>query len=114
MKRAMQQTLKYIHAVYITDLYKDLNKQGLGTTTVVSLSRRLCSTLPKRRENTLISIIIRWKLNDAYSVLRREKYENTKIWRECKNVLIQENIMKRYLEIHNKERDIYYTALAKQ
>ena len=114
MKRTMQQTMRYIHALHITDLYKELLKHNLTTTNILSLSKQLCNTLPERRRNTLASMITRWKLTDAYDVLREERYNNTRSWRECKRTLQEHNVMKQFMELHKKERSRYRSELIEQ
>ena len=66
MKRVMKKSLEYRHSVHIKNLYGNLKKDGIGTTTVEELCKRICRTLPEHRTRTLVKIITRWKLDDAH------------------------------------------------
>ena len=107
-------TLDYIHARYARDLYKDLEKEKIGTTNVVSLCTRLCKTLPISRRNTLVSTIINWKMADANKRLKEEQYNNTKVWRESKKLLGDFNMIESYEIEWSKERERYKQCLTKK
>ena len=66
MRRVCKTTLEYKHSIYIKNLYARLKHEKVSTTTVESLSQRLCSTLPGHRRRTLVGIINQWKLQDAH------------------------------------------------
>ena len=70
MKRVTKKSLEYKHSVHIKNLYGNLKKDGIGTTTVEELSRRICRTLPEHRTKSLVKIITRWKLHNAHDQLR--------------------------------------------
>ena len=93
MIRIMKQTIKYVHAIYVKDLFKNLVRKNIGTIEVKRLAKKLCSKLPRRREKTLISIVMKWKLQDAENSLRKAKYENTRVWRTDKIVIDKWNLL---------------------
>ena len=87
MKRVMKNSLEYKHSIYVKNLYVKLKMEKIGTTTIETLSRKLCSTLPKHRTRTLVKIVTQWKLQDAYTHLREMKRRNTEVWRKEKETI---------------------------
>ena len=87
MKRVMKNSLEYKHSIYVKNLYVKLKMEKIGTTTIETLSRKLCSTLPKHRTRTLVKIVTQWKLQDAYAHLREMKRRNTEVWRKEKETI---------------------------
>ncbi len=49
---------------------------------VEGLCTKFCMKLPERRTTTLVSTVMKWKVRDAWTVVRKKKYNNTKVWRE--------------------------------
>ena len=48
-----------------------------------------------------------WKYKSTYKNLRKEKYEQTKIWRECKPIIREQGIEEEYYNLWtNKKRNI--------
>ena len=87
MKRVMKESLEYKHSIYVKNLYVELKKDKIGTTTIEALSKRMCSTLPKHRTRTMVKIVTQWKLQDAYGKLRETKSRNTETWRQEKETI---------------------------
>ena len=111
MKRIMIKSAEYKQSIYVKNLYSKLNQHHVGTSTVESLSRRICNKLPNRRKITLVNIIIKWKLQDAHEVLRRKKYENTKTWRENKEIIQRNKVLDEYKRLWKREISIYENDL---
>eukprot|EP00494_Astrolonche_serrata_P008035 UN08069 len=86
MKRAMKATLKLQQARYVLDLFQKLKRKNIGTSPVEELSIRICQRLPERRKRTLVNTVMQWKIEDARKSINKTRYDNTKIWRECKPV----------------------------
>ena len=114
MKRTMRSTMDYLHARYVMDLFKRLQRCKIGTTNIVNLCRRICEKLPARREKTLIETIIRWKVTDACKVFQKAHYENTNTWRQVCPILEQENIRNQYEELWDREKTEYARQLRNQ
>ena len=83
----MRKTLKLLQSQHTVDLLYHLKERKIGTMNVEKLCRTVCSGLPDKRRKTLVEIVMRWKCSDAMSCLRKEKYQNTKIQKECKSFL---------------------------
>ena len=103
MKCVVKKSLEYKHAIYVKNLYGNLKKDGIGTTTVEGLSQKLCQTLPNHRSRTLVKIVIRWKLHDAYNELRRAQHENTVTWRREKKVIAESGTLNEFNELWRRE-----------
>ena len=103
MKCVVKKSLEYKHAIYVKNLYGNLKKDGIGTTTVEGLSQKLCQTLPNHRSRTLVKIVIRWKLHDAYNELRRAQHENTVTWRKEKKVIAESGMLNEFNELWRRE-----------
>ena len=114
MKRSMQKSMEHKHSVYIKNLYTELNKRKIGTTTVETLCTKICTRLPKGRKITLINTVIRWKLADAYNELRKSKYENTQEWRKTRNIINKNNVIIAYERLWSREIRKYESELEKQ
>ena len=71
---------------------RTLRREGIGTTCVESLTKRLCSHPEKAfmesARSKVIRVVMTEKLGDAYRVYKRSKYESNKIWREAKKVIV--------------------------
>ena len=101
MKRAMRATFKLLQARY---LFQQLIRKGIGTTPVEELSRRTCHALPHRRTRTLVNIVMQWKIADARKSMNRARSQNTQIWRECKPILRELNILQQFNDIWSMEK----------
>ena len=111
MKHAMEQTLRYEHSMYITDLYSKLHRLNIGTTVVEKQSEVMCRKLPQRRKHALRKMIIKWKLIDAKEILRKEQYENSREWRVQKRIIGDEDIIRQFNKIWSEERKDYRNGL---
>ena len=107
----MKQTVKLLNAYHVADLFGDLLRKKLPTTSVESLCCKLCMGLPSGRRITLINTVMKWKQIDAWSVVRTERYNNTKIWRENRPILDEENVTHAFNIVWEKEKNRYGTLL---
>ena len=114
MKRISKQTSKYIHTMYKRDLFKDLVKNCTPTTTIASLSNRICRNLPERRKITLRNMIMKWTLDEAEANLKKDARNNTKTWRENISILRDHGVNRRFQRVWEDERKRYKTRLQKQ
>ena len=114
MKRISTQTSKYIHSMYTRDLFKELVKYCIPTTTIASLSNRICRNLPDRRGITLRNMIMKWTLDQAEANLKKEMRNNTKTWRENAQILRNDGINRKFQRIWEEERKRYKTHLQKR
>ena len=44
----MKNSVEYKHSIYVKNLYVKLKEERIGTTTVETLSEKMCNTLPKQ------------------------------------------------------------------
>ena len=56
------------------------------------------------RTNTLRNTLLKWKLKDATAQFKKSRYENTKTWREVRQILVSENILAEYEELWSREK----------
>ena len=84
MKHSMRKTLKLLQSQHAVDLLYHLKERKIGTMNMEKLCRTVCNGLPDKRRKTLVEIVMRWKCSDVMSCLRKEKYQNTKIQKECR------------------------------
>ena len=103
MKRVMKESLEYKHSIYVKNLYVELKKDKIGTTTIEALSKRMCSTLPKHRTRTMVNIVTQWKLQDAYGKLRETKRRNTETWRQKKETIDAAGVRDEFEELWRRE-----------
>ena len=111
MKRVMKNSLEYKHSIYIKNLYVTLKKEKIGTTTIETLSKKICNTLPKHRTRTLVKILTQWKLQDAYANLRKMKRKNTEVWRTEKETINAAGIGEQFEELWRREITRYEYCL---
>ena len=104
MKRVMEETTKLQQAVYNLNLHLELKNTKIGTTIIENLSKRICRRLPERRNETLTAIIVGWRINEARNIVREANYKNTKVWRECKSMMEEENVLRQYNIIWGTEK----------
>ena len=103
MRRNMIQTRKLLHAQYVNDLFKTLRMKKIGNAETEELSKRICKEI-KLRTRTLVNTVIQWKYEDSIKELGKEKYNQTKVWRECKPTLDRNNKTEEYNEIWIREK----------
>ena len=103
IRRNMIQTRKLLHAQYVNDLFRKLMMKNIGNAETEELSQRTCKNI-KSRTRTMVNIVTRWKYQDSFKELRKEKRNQTKIWRECKPVISRANKVQEYNEIWIKEK----------
>ena len=108
MKRIMKAAIHLEKARYVVNLFLQLKKKKIGTTEIESLSKRMCQRLPERRQRTLVNTIVQWKIEDARSMLNRARHENTKLWRDCKQLLIDLNIIDQFTIAWSHEKGRLY------
>ena len=96
MKRVMRKSMEYKHAIYIKNLFENLKKNGVGTTTIESLSSRMCERLPVKRCKTLVKIVLGWKIQDAHDKLRTAQYDNAQTWRREEGKLQQAGVLEEF------------------
>ena len=114
MKRAMEESMKLIHAGYVADLFKNLLKLRIGTTRIDGLARKVCNNLSQQKVNTLTATVVRWKLQDANRCLRKAKYNNMQAWRREKPLLDQENVTTEYEFLWSREKSTYTNELRRK
>ena len=110
MKRVMKKSQEHRHSVYLKNLYKNLMKDGISTTTVERLSQRLCRTI-SHRTRTMVKIVNRWKLQDINNKLRQTQYANTQTWRREKKILEEEGVLAEFNELWRREVTRYGNEL---
>ena len=67
------------------------------------MSQKLCRTLPKLRQRTLVKIITNWRLQDAHKELRKRKSSNTEEWREKKTIIAAAGVLTEYERLWRRE-----------
>ena len=75
----------------------------IGNAETEELSKRICKEI-KLRTRTLVNTVIQWKYEDSIKELGKEKYNQTKVWRECKPTLDRNNKTEEYNEIWIREK----------
>ena len=113
MKRTFKTSIKYKHAIQVKNLYSQLKKDRIGTASVESLSKKLCNTLPRHKERTLVRTIINWKLQDSHIKLRHLERENTSTWRKEKEVIKRGGILREYKRLWRRETTRHENELNK-
>ena len=105
MKRVMTQTIRLLKADYVTDLLRRLVNRGLALRSVTALADRLCGGLRgEEKRRVLRDRVMKWKLKDAQTVQKKEKWKNTKVWREEVEVLRWNRVDERFFIIWDKEK----------
>ena len=103
MKQTYKTSIEYKRAIHVKNLYAQLKKDRIGTPIIESLCSRLCSTLPKHRQRTLVKVITNWKLQDAHKELRLRKYENTEMWRHQKTTIETAGVLIEFNRLWRRE-----------
>ena len=111
MKQTYKTSLEYKRSIHVKDLYQKLKKDGIGTTEIETMTKRLCNTLPKHRQRTLVKIITNWRLQDAHKELRRLKSINTTTWRREKEIIERAGILDDYERLWRREITKYENEL---
>ena len=104
MRRAMNDTIKLLKAVYVMDLLDTIVNRGLVLSTVSGQCRKLCRGLRGDKHKVISSQLMSWKLQDAKRVLRETKRSHTQIWREEEAVLNEYNVSERFAIIWEVEK----------
>ena len=105
MKHIMMITNKVTHSIYVIDLLKTLRKKRIGTNTIENPIKKLCRKGSGRE--VILDVVLKNRIKDAYKEMRRNKYENTKAWREKDDILIQEGVLEGFLVTWTKEKMRY-------
>ena len=103
MKQTFRTSVEYKRSIHIKNLYQELKKDGIGTTQIETITERLCYSLPKHRQRTLVKVITNWRLQDAYKELRRLKSVNTTIWRREKELIQRAGVLDDYERLWRRE-----------
>ena len=112
MKRITKSTYRILHSQYSIGLLKKLEMKNIGTEPIERQCRKLC---PRRSANrTLVMTVIKNRIKDAHKEMRKNKYENTKTWREERKILIEEGKIKEYTTIWLKEKEWMRKILKKR
>ena len=99
----MKTSMEYKRSIHVKNLYNELKKDGIGTTTIETVSKKLCSTLPKHRQRTIVRIITNWKLQDAHKQLHEHKRKNTQTWRHEKELIAAAGLLETYGRLWRRE-----------
>ena len=102
------------NACYVADLLGDLSRKRVPLPSVEGLCTKLCMKLPERRTTTLVNKVMKWKVRDAWTVVRKERYNNTKVWIESKQVLHEEGVVRAFNNIWKKEKRKHWLYLRKK
>ena len=102
MLRATTGSINVVKCRSRCDVLKSLKKEGVGTSEVEGLVKKLCVNGRKEMfKNSVVDrvkqIVMQEKINDAYSEYRKSVQEGNQIWKECKKV-ITGMVRGRYLE----------------
>ena len=114
MKRISEQTFKYVHSMYVKDLFSELVKTCTPTTMIASLADRICGKLHERRKITLRNMVMKWTLEEAEDEFRKNEQRSTRIWREEISKLRRHNVNGQFERILESERKLYKTYLRKK
>ena len=69
------------------DLFERLVARGLTLNAVLATSTKLYAGLSFEKSDIICKQIMKWKLHDAYSVLKLQKRNNTRVLRENEKIL---------------------------
>ena len=111
MKQTFKASLEYKRSIHVKNLYQELKKDGIGTTKIENMCSRLCNTLPKHRERTLVKVITNWKLHDAHKELRKWKIRNTETWRKQRETIAAAGVIDQYERLWRREITKYENNL---
>ena len=95
--------MEYKRAIHVKNLYQELKKDGIGTTKIETMSKKLCDTLPRHRQRTLVKVITNWKLQDAHKQLHEQKHTNTRMWRQEKDTIAAAGLLDAYERLWRRE-----------
>ena len=93
------------------DLFVDLKRRHIGTTEVESMSKRICFKLPSKRCRTLVDIIMKCKIDDARKEMNKARYNNTQVWRNNRQHLVDMNIINQFNDVWSFEKEVTRTNL---
>ena len=71
---------------------------------LMALSNKLCSGLSIEKAKMIGNQIMKWKMNDARSVLKQHKRSHTKIWRENEEIPRHYSISELFFVIWEQEK----------
>lgn len=94
MIRATDSSIKVAKAKSRVKVLCALKKEGVGTSSTENLTKRLCThqghKMKERVRDEIIKMVMRERVNDAYTELRKIRSEDNKIWRQCKRDIVGE------------------------
>ena len=105
----MKATNTVVHSWYVIDLLKTLKTKGIGTNSVETLTRKLCSKEGTRK--TILQQVMKMKINDVYKKNRTSMYECQKAWKTYDNKLIREGVLEAFLLAWGSEKLRYRQTL---
>lgn len=87
MLHATESTMNEINKRSICKLLRSLRNENIGTSDVEYGIRKMCAVVGDAAQVDIKRKIMRWKVNDAFRVLRETQHANLKIWRESKRCI---------------------------
>ena len=69
------------------------------------------STSLRGHQRSMLERIMKWRLEDAWSNMNRARRENTRVWRESKQVLRTYGVCDAYLALWRREKEDYQVSL---
>ena len=57
MKQTYRTSVEYKRSIHVKNLYQKLKMDGIGTTQIETITERLCYSLPRHRQRTLVKVI---------------------------------------------------------
>ena len=88
MMRAITSSIKTVKMKSVCSLLRRLRKEGVGTNGVESLVRRICTMRSGKHDKNLCKrvkhMVMRSKIDDAFHEYKKQKCENSKVWKQCK------------------------------
>ena len=109
IKRGIDQTMKLVTSRNVFEMMRKLKRGKVGTNEVMCLSGRMCSRLGNSRRETLVDTVMKWKVRDARKQFNRDRYENTKVWREIKPILHEHGVTRQYEELWAQQKEKFHT-----
>ena len=107
MKRTMSSSMKLLKGRYVFDLFTKLCNKKVGTNAMVNQCKRICSGLPRGREQSMLEIVMKWRLQDAKASMFESERENTRIWRDSKRIITAHRVREEYETIWRREKEKY-------
>ena len=104
MRRVMTQTIKLLKARYVLDLFERLVNRGLALRSVTANTNRACKGMSEEKHRRMCNTLMGWKLDSARTVLKTQRQENTRVWRECEEILRENRVDQRFFVIWENEK----------